>query len=168
MNYEVIYKKRKTVTISVKNATVTVKAPIGFPIEKIEALVKKHERWISSRLQKDKQIIEKEALITPDLEKRLRTEARAYFKKKMDEFADLMGAKYQRLTITGAKTRFGSCSSKGNISFSFRLMLYPEPAREYVVVHELAHLFEMNHSKQFYQIVEKYIPDYKERKKLLI
>ena len=79
-----------------------------------------------------------------------------------------MGAKYQRLTITGAKTRFGSCSSKGNISFSFRLMLYPEPAREYVVVHELAHLFEMNHSKQFYQIVEKYIPDYKERKKLLI
>ena len=82
MNYEVIYKKRKTVTISVKNATVTVKAPIGFPIEKIEALVKKHERWISSRLQKDKQRIEKEALITPDLEKRLRTEARRTLRRK--------------------------------------------------------------------------------------
>ena len=71
------------------------------------------------------------------------------------------------MTITGAKTRFGSCSSKGNISFSYRLMMYPEPAREYVVVHELAHLVEMNHSKRFYAIVERYLPDYKERKKQL-
>ena len=78
-----------------------------------------------------------------------------------------MGLKYSRITITGAKTRFGSCSSKGNISFSYRLMLYPEAAREYVVIHELAHLLEMNHSKRFYAIIEKYIPDYKERKKLL-
>ena len=78
-----------------------------------------------------------------------------------------MNLQYGRITITSAKTRFGSCSSKGNISYSYRLMLYPEEAREYVVVHELAHLLEMNHSKRFYAVVEKYLPDYKLRRRLL-
>jgi predicted metal-dependent hydrolase len=78
-----------------------------------------------------------------------------------------VGLKYGRITITGAKNRFGSCSSKGNIAFSYRLMLYPEAAIDYVVVHELAHLLEMNHSPAFYKIVESVMPDYKERRKLL-
>ena len=78
-----------------------------------------------------------------------------------------MGLKYGRITITSAKTRFGSCSSKGRISYSYRLMLYPEAARDYVVVHELAHLVEMNHSKRFYDVIEKFMPDYKERKRML-
>ena len=78
-----------------------------------------------------------------------------------------MGAEYGRITITSAKTRFGSCTSQKNISYSYRLMLYPKEAREYVVVHELAHTFEMNHSRGFYAIIEKVLPDYKERKKLL-
>jgi hypothetical protein len=93
--------------------------------------------------------------------------AKAYFECKTKEYAHLMNLKYGRITITSAKTRFGSCSSKGNISYSYRLMLYPERAREYVVVHELAHLSEMNHSKRFYSIIEKILPDYKERKKAL-
>jgi predicted metal-dependent hydrolase len=78
-----------------------------------------------------------------------------------------MGLKYGRITITSAKKRFGSCSTAGNISYSYRLMLYPEEAREYVVVHELAHLVQMNHSKEFYNIIAKVLPDYKYRKKML-
>ena len=78
-----------------------------------------------------------------------------------------MGLKHGRITITSAKTRFGSCSSKGNISYSYLLMTYPEAAREYVVVHELAHLVHMNHSAAFYSLVEQYMPDYKARRKLL-
>ena len=78
-----------------------------------------------------------------------------------------MGLKYGRIAITSAKTRFGSCSSKGNLSFSYLLMLYPDSAIDYVVVHELAHLKEMNHSPRFYKIIEEVLPDYKERKKLL-
>ena len=78
-----------------------------------------------------------------------------------------MGTSYNRVTVTSARTRFGSCSAKGNISYSYRLMLYPEPAIDYVVVHELAHTLEMNHSPRFWAVVEKYMPDYKERKKLL-
>ena len=78
-----------------------------------------------------------------------------------------MGIKYGRITIASAKTRFGSCSSKGNISYSYRLMMYPEEAIDYVVVHELAHRIEMNHSPRFYAIVERILPDYKKRRKLL-
>ena len=97
----------------------------------------------------------------------LRKLAKKILKVKVAYYAEIMGLKYGRITITGAKTRFGSCSSKGNIAFSYRLMLYPEEAIDYVVVHELAHLLEMNHSPAFYKIVESVMPDYKERRKLL-
>ena len=167
MEYEVFYKKRKTVSISIKNKTVFVKAPIGFPSDKIEELLKRHEKWIYRRLEKEEKQRCFDESITAETEKKLRIDAKRYFEAKTADFANLMGLKYSRIRITGAKTRFGSCSSAGNICFSFRLMLYPESAREYVVVHELAHLVEMNHSKRFYRIVEKYLPDYKERKKLL-
>ena len=86
---------------------------------------------------------------------------------KVAYYAEIMGLKYGRITITSAKHRFGSCSSKGNLSFSYRLMMYPEAAIDYVVVHELAHIVEMNHSKAFYAVIEKVLPDYKERIKLL-
>ena len=77
-----------------------------------------------------------------------------------------MGLRPAGITITGARTRFGSCSSKRRISFSFRLMQYPPEAIDYVVVHELAHLRHMNHSAQFYALIE-YMPDYKARRALL-
>ena len=80
---------------------------------------------------------------------------------------DLMGVSYDKFSINSAKSRFGSCSSKKTLNFSYRLMLYPYEAIEYVCVHELAHLIEMNHSKKFWAIVEAYLPDYKARKKLL-
>ena len=79
----------------------------------------------------------------------------------------LMGLRPAGITITGARTRFGSCSSKRRISFSFRLMQYPPEAIDYVVVHELAHLRHMNHSAQFYALIEQYMPDYKVRRAML-
>ena len=100
-------------------------------------------------------------------EAELRRKAKKILTEKTAYFANIMGLKYGRITITGAKTRFGSCSSKGNISYSFRLMTYPEEAVDYVVVHELSHLVEMNHSQRFYKVVESVLPDYKARKKLL-
>ena len=94
-------------------------------------------------------------------------EAKIALTAKTAYYAKIMGLSYGRITITSAKTRFGSCSSKGNISFSYLLMLYPDEAIDYVVVHELAHLVEMNHSSAFYKIVENILPDYKNRQKLL-
>ena len=78
-----------------------------------------------------------------------------------------MGLKPQRISITKAKTRFGSCSSKKTISFSCFLLLYPPEAVDYVVVHELAHLKYMNHQKEFYRLIEQLMPDYKKRRALL-
>ena len=98
---------------------------------------------------------------------KLKKEAKLYFEAKTRVFSEIMGLKYGRIKITSAKTRFGSCSSDKNICFSYILMLYPEPAREYVIVHELCHLVYMNHSKEFYALLESYLPDYKERKRLL-
>ena len=78
-----------------------------------------------------------------------------------------MGALPTKINFTSAKRVFGSCTTQKHLNFSFRLALYPFEAIEYIVVHELAHLFEMNHSKRFWAVVEKQLPDYKERKKLL-
>jgi predicted metal-dependent hydrolase len=97
----------------------------------------------------------------------LKKSAKEYFTKKTAEYAKVMNLSYSRIKITSAKQRFGSCSSDKNISFSYRLMLYPEAAREYVIVHELAHLILMNHSKAFYKIIENVLPDYKERRDCL-
>ena len=93
--------------------------------------------------------------------RRLKAEAAVYFKEKCRYYSVLMGVDYRNVKITSAKRRFGSCSSNGNICFSYILMLYPERAREYVVIHELAHRQQMNHSELFYKIVSQYMPDYK-------
>lgn len=80
-------------------------------------------------------------------------------------YADRMGLKFGRIAIREQKTRWGSCSSKKNLNFNWKLILTPVFLQEYVVVHELAHLKEMNHSKAFWKEVEKIIPDYKNRVK---
>jgi predicted metal-dependent hydrolase len=85
----------------------------------------------------------------------------------VEKYAAIMGVFPEHVSINSAKTRFGSCSSKKRLNFSCRLMTYDERAIDYVVVHELAHLKHLNHSKDFWAFVEKFMPDYKERKKLL-
>lgn len=167
MDYSVIYSNRKTISLSVKGGVVTVRAPRRTPKSFIDDFVRRHSAFIEKHLPEEKSRMEKYCLLTESEIEKIKKEARAYFSEKTEYYSQIMGLKYSRIRITGAKTRFGSCSSKGNISFSYRLMLYPEAAREYVVVHELAHLCEMNHSKNFYAVIEKILPDYKERIKLL-
>ncbi len=167
MEYDIKYSNRKTLALSIVNSRLIVKAPIGTPKRKIAKIVKEHENWIASHIEKQvrKQNM-MDALSSDDI-KRLKKEAKIYFKDKIDYYSKIMGLNYSRVTITSAMKRFGSCNSNGNICFSYRLMLYPEAAREYVIVHELAHLVEMNHSSRFYKIVEGVLPDYKKRKRLL-
>jgi len=78
-----------------------------------------------------------------------------------------MGVSPEGITVTGARTRFGSCSPKNRLCFSWRLMQYPEEAIDAVVVHELAHILHKNHGKQFYKAVENVLPDYRTRVKHL-
>lgn len=85
----------------------------------------------------------------------------------MARYAREMGVQPAAVTITAARTRFGSCSAKNRICFSWRLMEYPEAAVDYVVVHELAHIVHKNHGPQFWALVERYLPDWRARRALL-
>ena len=167
MNLEIIYSNRKTLSVTVKEGRVIVRSPRGLARSHIDAFVNKNRDWIAKRIEITRNQVDLIAQMTPKQIKELRETARAYLTAKTEEYANNMGLRYGRITITGAKTRFGSCSSKGDISYSYRLMLYPEEAIDYVVVHELAHLVEMNHSSRFYSKIEKVLPDYKHRIKLL-
>ena len=167
MEYKIIYSDRKTISILIKNGEVIVRAPRGIPQKKISEMVGKNREWIDKNLEKSRKKKELyESLSLEDI-KALKDRAKIVLKDKTEHYSKIMGLKHGRITITSAKTRFGSCSSKGNISYSYRLLLYPEAAWDYVVVHELAHLVEMNHSPKFYKIIEKILPDYKKRRDCL-
>ena len=167
MQYTVEYSKRKTIGIYIKNGEVIVRAPKGAPKAIINEFINKNEEWVKAHLEKSLRKTGFYDSITDAEAKKYKALAKEYFNIKTKEYANIMGIKYGRITITSAKKRFGSCSSQGNISYSYLLYLYPEAAREYVIVHELAHRVHMNHSQKFYQLIEQYMPDYKQRKKLL-
>ena len=167
MEYKVVYSRRKTISISIENCAPVVKAPIGTTEATIRSVVEKHSSWIIKHVEMQKKKAARVADLTENDIKNLKREARRYFTEKTAYYAQIMGINYGRVTITSAQKRFGSCSSEGNICYSYRLMLYPEAARDYVVVHELAHRKEMNHSPRFYSVIAAVMPDYKYRKRLL-
>lgn len=96
-----------------------------------------------------------------------RKEARAYLEEKTALWASRMKVTYERIAIRDQATRWGSCSTKGNINFNWRLVLLPAELADYVVVHELAHRLQMNHSRQFWNVVGSVMPDYGDRRKAL-
>ncbi|MBR3595512.1 MAG: M48 family metallopeptidase [Clostridia bacterium] len=168
MEYEIIYSKRKTVGICVKpDGSVVVRAPVGTSEKYIRETVDSHAQWIEKAKKKLEGRKEKLSAASFEEEKLLRRKAKEILPEKVRFYGDILGVSPSRITVTGAKTRFGSCSGKNSISFSFYLMRYPEKAIDYVVVHELCHILHHNHSKEFYKEIEKILPDYKEREKLL-
>lgn len=88
-------------------------------------------------------------------------------KNKLEHFNKFYNFKYNKVTIRNQSTRWGSCSRRGNINFNYKLALLPESLTDYVVVHELCHIGEFNHSKDFWDLVARMIPDYKERRQEL-
>ena len=96
-----------------------------------------------------------------------RQQAERLIKKRADELCSLLGVAYGRLSIRRAKTRWGSCSRKGNLNFNWKLLMVPEPVIDYVIIHELAHLKEMNHSKNFWKLVDKHCPQWRKHRRWL-
>ncbi|MCX6716659.1 MAG: M48 family metallopeptidase [Candidatus Taylorbacteria bacterium] len=96
-----------------------------------------------------------------------RENARAFIERKSEEFNKFYGYKINRISIRNQRTRWGSCSKKGNLNFNYRLILLPERLADYVIVHEICHLGEFNHSSKFWALVERTIPDYRERRQIL-
>ncbi len=101
------------------------------------------------------------------LEKWLREAFRVHTEKRAQEYSEEFNFEYNRIAIKDTKTRWGSCSSKKNLNFNWRLVFTPLECIDYVIVHELAHTKEMNHSKKFWYIVESIMPNYKELRNIL-
>lgn len=168
MDYRIIRSDRKTLALEVKSdGEVVVRAPRRVTTSVIENFVNSHTEWIAkARLRvSQRQAARKEP--TEAEISMLKALAKAVLPKKVEYYSRLTGLKCTGIKITSAKTRFGSCSGKNSICFSYLLMRYPDEAIDYVVLHELAHTRHHDHSKNFWKLVEKYMPDYKERKKLL-
>lgn len=171
MNISVIRSKRKTIAIHIKSADeVIVRAPYRMPDKDIQSFVDKHRDWIEKKLENIRQLIEKSdsigKLTDAELEELVFSAGRV-IPERVKLYAPMVGVDYGRITIRNQKTRWGSCSSNGNLSFNVALMRVPLEILDYVVVHELCHRKEMNHSKRFWSEVEKIIPDYKQREKWL-
>lgn len=94
-------------------------------------------------------------------------EARIKYKEGVELYRKKLGVSYNKIFIRDQKTRWGSCSSKGNLNFNWRLIMAPLSIMDYIVVHELAHLIYPNHSKDFWKLVESFIPDFKKKKEWL-
>ena len=173
MKVTVIRSNRKTVAIQVNsNLSVTVRAPRSASEKDIEEILKKKEAWISKHIEKIKETKERfEAEPTEKLTREkviaLAEEALKVIPERVEYFAKVIGVTYGKITVRNQKTRWGSCSSKGNLNFNCLLMLAPPEVLDYVVVHELCHRKQMNHSKAFWSEVEKVLPDYKEARKWL-
>jgi predicted metal-dependent hydrolase len=167
MDYTLVRTDRKTMAIYIRpGGLVEVRAPRRCAKRDIERFVASKKAWIE---EKCRLVQARPPKNEPDaaLEKNLRAQAKGILPGRVAYYAGRMGVAPGQIKITGAKTRWGSCSAKGNLNFSWRLMLAGEREIDYVVVHELAHLREMNHSPRFWAVVEAALPDYRERKKSL-
>ena len=194
MEVTIIKSNRRTVAIQVNSdLTVTVRAPRWISKREIERILKDKESWILKNIEKMRirnttgrnatgrdatngSVANGDATdgattnvnrLTSEEIKKLSTEASKYIPERVAYFSKIVGVSYGRITIRNQKTRWGSCSSKGNLNFNCLLMLTPPEVIDYVVVHELCHRKQMNHSKAFWNEVAKVCPDYKTQVKWL-
>ncbi len=168
MEYDIIRSKRKSISIEVKpDGSVIVRAPLRMSEKEIRRFADSHAEWAKEAQARQAERRSKIPERTPEEIAALRESFRAVITEKVNYYAPIMGVEPAGITITSAATRFGSCSGKNRISFSWRLADYPESAVDYVVVHELAHIRHHNHSADFYAFIASVMPDYKEREKLL-
>ena len=167
--YELIRSRRKTLALEItKDCRCVVRAPMRLSKERIDAFVASHSDWIARHLEQQRQRMA--SAPPPPTEAdiaALKAKARAILPEKVAYWSQQMGVTPTGLKITTARKRYGSCSGKNSLCFSCFLMNCPEEAIDLVVVHELCHIKVRNHGPDFYTLLERYLPDHRERKKLL-
>lgn len=172
--YEILYSDRKTLAIQITaDNRVRIRAPRQMPRAEIEAFLTEKEPWVQKHLYNAPQPSAHTASnpayapLTDSERRRYIRLAREIFTRQVRYYADRMQVTYGRISIREQKTRWGSCSGAGNLNFNWRLIFAPPAVLDYVVVHELAHRKEMNHSAAFYAIVAQILPDYRTSQKWL-
>ena len=164
VQYSIIRSDRKTIAIQIQpDGEIIVRTPRRMRIEEIRRFVESKAGWIEKQLSSCS-AQEQQKLSDQEL-RALREKARALVTERVQFYAPLIGVTYNQIAIRAQYTRWGSCSSKGNLNFNCLLALVPPEVLDYIVVHELCHLKELNHSDRFWNEVAKTLPDYKTRKK---
>ncbi|MCR5774040.1 MAG: M48 family metallopeptidase [Lachnospiraceae bacterium] len=158
--------RRKTISVEIeRDLSVLVRAPLHMPESEIRKFLLDHESWIrnhrklAEQRQKETEGIPR---LTMDEIRELAEKAMEDIPERVRHFAPIVGVTYGRITIRNQRSRWGSCTSRGNLNFNCLLMLAPDEHRDYVVVHELCHRKHMDHSKEFWAEVERVLPDYRE------
>ena len=163
MKYKTVRSNRRTISLEVNKNGLIVRAPIEASDEEIQAFVKKHKKWIENRLLKISERNEMrktvETLSMEDI-KALADKALEVIPGRVRYYAEKLGVAYGRITIRNQRSRWGSCTEKGNLNFNCLLMLAPTQVLDSVIVHELCHRKEMNHSDMFYAEVLRVFPEY--------
>ncbi len=165
---EVVRSSRKTIAIQItREGKLVLRLPQRTSLRTAMRFADEHKDWISLHYKKimECQINRKE--YNADEIRNFTEKLRPVLRHRVDLYAAVMGVSYGKITIRNQKTRWGSCSMAGNLNFNWRLALLPEELMDYVIVHELAHRIEMNHSARFWAQVEKILPDWKERRRQL-
>jgi len=162
--YRLIRSDRKSIGIQITADGVVVRAPKGLPAAEIDRFVQSKRSWIGAHLSK---IPAPQPKFTREEIEALAQKALTVIPDRVRHFAPIVGVSYGRITIRSQRSRWGSCSGRGNLNFNCLLMLTPSFCLDYVVVHELCHRLEMNHSPAFWAQVERVLPDYQESREWL-
>ena len=169
-DFTIIYSKRRTICAEIgPDGSVKIRAPQNMRKCDIQEFVKKNEARIVRARQKQAVRAQEAGCKTLTAEEiaQLKEKARNFIPARVKYFSEQMGLFPSAVKISSAVRRFGSCSAKNSLNFSYRLMLYPQEAVDYVIVHELAHIVHRNHGKEFYALISCYLPDYRQRIALL-
>ena len=162
ISYEMIRKRIKNIYIHIKEAKVIVTIPYKMEKEKAISVVEEKKKWIFDRVRKQKQNLKEEKMTEKELEI-----LKQIVQEKVPFYAEKIGEHPNKVRIRDLNYAWGSCSTKRNISINEKLAKHSEKEIEYVILHELCHLKHMNHSKQFWNLVEENMPDYKSIRKEL-
>ena len=171
MKVQIIRSRRKTIQTSVNvDGEVILRVPVRTSQPEIEKVPRAEQAWTLRHPEKMKERQEKKDLLPPFTNeeiKKLGDQAVHYIPERVAYYAERLHVTYGRITIRNQKTRWGSCSAKGNLNFNCLLMMTPPDIIDYVIVHELCHRLEMNHSPRFWKYVASIMPDYKDKQKWL-
>ena len=173
MEYELIRSRRKSLAVEIRpDGTILVRAPLRLPRREIERFLEEKSDWIQSHRAKVlRRRAQEEAnpvsALTKEQLRTLKKRAQAAITERVEYYAPIVGVTYGNITIRSQKTRWGSCSASGNLNFNCLILLAPPQVLDYVVVHELCHRKQMNHSPKFWAEVERILPDYKSSVKWL-
>ena len=164
LTYQTVRSDRKSIAIHLTPyGEIVVRCPKWLPDSKIREFVESKRDWIQTHLPKEPPL----PPFTPEEVRAMADRALAVIPGRVAHFAPLVGVSYGRITIRNQRSKWGSCSSKGNLNFNCVLMLAPPEVVDYIVVHELCHRKEMNHSPRFWAEVERVIPNYRKHRQWL-